>query len=390
MICQLWGDKVIKDKKKAFIILLLFCITCLSTFKSVDAEENTDPIIRVRILETTDLHANMLGYDYVNKETKVDYGLQWTATLIKQARKEVANSLLFDVGDVLVGNAVGEYVLKTHLFNWMAIHPVYKVLNLLGYDAATVGNHEFNYGLDFLVKSLKGAKFPYINANIYVDDHNDYEGDDLNFFNPYTIIEKDFTDSSGRKYPIKIGVIGLITPIAAVWDKETFVGNLKIKNMKATAEHFVPIMKDQGADIIVALVHSGLEADVGLKDKKGNSVYSVSKVDGIDAILYGHSHSLFPNSDKLPLLDGIDVQSGTINGTAAVQAGYWGNHLGIIDLDLAMKNGKWEVIKSQSKVKPIYRTVKERKIPVAPSDQVIERAIEKEHRQILEYLKILK
>jgi 2',3'-cyclic-nucleotide 2'-phosphodiesterase / 3'-nucleotidase len=378
---------VVKKSKKTllltwFLLVITLFMVCNHTFAEV-----LEPSLQVRILETTDLHAKMLGYDYEKKTKTVEYGLEWTASLIKQSRKEFTNTLLFDVGDVLVGYALGEYAIKSYLFHWMEIHPVYKAMNTLDYDAATVGNHEFNYGINYLIKSLRGANFPYVNANIYLEDSNSYDGDDINYFRPYTIIEKVFEDENGNKHRIKVGVIGLLTPIAEIWDKEVFSGKLKIKNMRETAEHFVPIMKERGADIVVALVHSGLEADDGLKHKKGNSVYSVSKVDGIDAILYGHSHSLFPNKEGLPKLKGIDINKGKINGTATVQAGYWGNHLGIIDLDLKQKNGKWEVIDSQSFVKPIFRTVKMRKVPVLPADKWIKRAVIRDHRKTLEYLR---
>ncbi|HYK73848.1 MAG TPA: metallophosphoesterase [Pseudoneobacillus sp.] len=374
-----------KGKKKAIIILLLSLFSFQIDLNDARAEEQSDDIIHVRILETTDLHANMLAYDYRKRKETVEFGLTRTASLIKKARKEVPNSLLFDVGDALVGNPLGEYVSKNPL-NTLDIHPVYKVMNTLNYDAATVGNHEFNYGLNFLLRSLRGADFPYVNANIYVDDHNNYEFDDLNYFNPYIIFEKEFKDSSGKRHPIKVGVIGLITPIAAEWDKETFIGKMKIKNMKQTAEHFIPIMKNKGADIIVVLAHTGMDSDIGLKQKKGNSVYSISTIEGIDAILYGHTHSLFPIKDRYTEKEGIDLKAGTIHGTATVQAGYWGNHLGIIDLTLVRKNGKWEVKNSRSYIKPIFRTVNDQKIPVVPSDPLIEKIMEEPHRQTLEYI----
>jgi 2',3'-cyclic-nucleotide 2'-phosphodiesterase / 3'-nucleotidase len=377
---------VIKGKNKVIYIFLLTVVTLQLVINNTKAQEPSQPYLQVRILETTDLHVRMLGYDYLKKQPTVEYGLEWTSSLITKARKEVPNSLLFDGGDVLVGNVLGEYVSKTFLFNWMEIHPVYKVMNLLDYDAATVGNHEFNYGLDFLMGSLRGAKFPYVNANIYIDDHNKYVGDDLNFFNPYTIIKKEFTDSSGKTHQIKVGVMGLITPIAADWDRETFYGKLKIKNMTQTAKHFIPIMKGKGADIIVVLAHVGLDADKGLKYKSGNSVYSLSKLDGIDAILFGHSHSLFPNKDAYSSLEGININAGTIHGTPAVQAGYWGNHLGIIDLYLVKTNGKWVVRESHSMVKPIYRTLKNSKIPVLPPNPMIKEAMIKDHLRLLESL----
>lgn len=371
-------------RKSTFLLVIAMLVALNSTY----AQESPNSIIHLRILETTDLHANMLAYNYVKKKQTVEFGLARTASLIKQSRKEVPNSLLFDVGDALVGNALGDFALKSHYVNFMDIHPVYKGMNLLNYDAATFGNHEFNYGLEFLQQSIQGANFSYVNANIYIDDHNDYDGDDINYFNPYTIIEKQFTDSLGKKHRIRVGVIGVITPIVAEWDKQYFQGKLKVRNIRETAEHFIPIMKDQGADIIIVLAHTGMGADDGLKHKKaGNSVYSLSEVEGIDAILYGHSHSLFPMKGERRKRPGIDQRKGTINGVAAVQAGYWGNHLGIIDLQLVKENGRWKVKNSQSSVQSIYRTINGKKHPVVPSDKSIERVLETDHRLTLEYLR---
>jgi 2',3'-cyclic-nucleotide 2'-phosphodiesterase / 3'-nucleotidase len=373
------------EKEKIFFTMLM---AIFSFFIMVERSNAQNPTIMVRIMETTDLHARMLGYDYETKKKTVEYGLEWTSSHIKNSRLEFPNTLLFDVGDAIVGNALAKYSFLSYLFNWMDVHPVYKVMNEMKYDAATVGNHEFNYGLDFLTASLSGADFPFVNANIYLEDGNYYAGDDINFFNPYLILNKQFVDSEGRKHTVKVGVMGLITPIAAIWDREYFNGKLKIKNMRQTAEHFVPIMKNQGADIIVVLAHAGLTADEGLKKKKwGNSVYSLSQVKGIDAILYGHSHSLFPNKSDPQTLYGMNHSKGTINEVAAVQAGYWGNHLGMIDLQLKKAGEDWVVFNCQSTVQPIFRTVKQRKIPILPKDPLVMKIIKNDHHRILNYIK---
>jgi len=377
-ICN-WGDRM-----KKFAILFLIASIMLVSIKQMSAEDDIEPNIHLRILQTTDLHANMLGYDYEKKKKVIDYGLARTASLIKEARKDAANSLLFDSGDLLVGNALDEYTLKGKFEFTDDIHPVYKAMNTLNYDAATVGNHEFNYGLDFLNKSLKGANFPYVNANIYID--KPFAADELNYFKPFTILKRTFTDSSGQMHNLKVGVIGFITPITAAWDKKYFKGNLKIENIKKSAEHFIPIMKEKGADIIVALVHAGLEADEGLEEKQGNSVLDLSRVEGIDAILYGHSHSLFP-SQGAKVIEGIDQTAGQIYGIPAVQAGYWGNHLGMIDLTLEKKNGKWTVSQSQAAVKPLIRTVHNKKIPIVESDPIIEQVMRSDHQATLKYMK---
>ncbi|MBT2689727.1 metallophosphoesterase [Bacillus sp. ISL-47] len=375
-----------KGMKKTLIIVLSF-MTLLIVWNQTQAQVSGPPTIHLRLMETTDLHGNMIGYNYENKKKTVEFGLSRTANLIKQARKEVPNSLLFDNGDILEGNALDEYAYRSHPLDLANVHPVFKAMNTLLYDAATVGNHEFNYGIDFMEESLRGANFPYLNANIYVEDRNYFENDDLNYFNPYTILEKEVTDTAGEKHKLNIGVIGFITPIVAEWNKEYFRGNLKVKNIKETAEHFIPIMKNKGADIIVALAHTGLQSDKGLDEKKGNSVYALSKVKGIDAILFGHSHSVFPVRDELQKLPGIDLKMGTINGTAAVQAGYWGNHLGLIDLKIVEKEGSWKVKSSLSSIRPVYRTFNKKSRPAIPADPLIEQIMSKDHKETLDFLK---
>ncbi len=339
----------------------------------------------LRILETTDIHAHILEYDYEKKRRTIEYGLDRTASLIQQARKDQDNTLLFDVGDVIKGNALADYVASSHVLYYTDIHPAYKSMNLLKYDAATVGNHEFNYGLDFLLKSIKGADFPFVNANIYVDDQNDYEQDDIHFFSPYIIIDKEVTTKDGQKRKLKVGVLGLITPITAEWDKEHLKHKVKIKNMQETAKEIVPKMKKEGADIIIALVHAGLQSDNGLKEKKGNNVKDVSKVDGIDVILYGHSHSLFPKKGEKSYLY-VQHDTGKINGKPAVQAGFWGNHLGIIDLTLEQKDGKWRIIESKSLAKPIIRIIKGKKVPIVSPYQPIEYLMKTYHQETLDFL----
>ena len=125
--------------------------------------------IKLRILETTDVHMNLMAYDYYQDKPVEDIGLARTVTLIKAARAEVKNHLLFDNGDLLQGNPLGDYLARVKPLQPGQVHPAYKVMNALRYDAANVGNHEFNFGLPFLLQSLATAGFPYVNANIYVE-----------------------------------------------------------------------------------------------------------------------------------------------------------------------------------------------------------------------------
>lgn len=116
--------------------------------------------VRLRVMQTSDIHMNLLNYDYYQDRESQEFGLAKTITLIHQARAEAPNSLLFDNGDLLQGNPLGDLVARVHPLKTGDVHPAYKVLNLLQVDAANIGNHEFNYGLPFLRQAIAGANFP--------------------------------------------------------------------------------------------------------------------------------------------------------------------------------------------------------------------------------------
>ncbi|MGL5289331.1 MAG: metallophosphoesterase, partial [Aeromonas sp.] len=126
-----------------------------------------------RLIETSDIHSNLLGYDYYQNKPDASLGFSRTAVLIRKARDENANNLLVDNGDLLQGTPLADYVYDQHVKQqWLnkQIHPAIKALNTMDYDVGNLGNHEFNFGLDFLAQALKGADFPYINANVFKAD----------------------------------------------------------------------------------------------------------------------------------------------------------------------------------------------------------------------------
>lgn len=350
---------------------------------TVKAETGGGNTVELRIMETSDLHVNMVNYDYFADKPTDEYGLAKTASLIKKARQEAPNSLLFDNGDLIQGNPLGDYVATVDKLQQGETHPVYKAMNLLDYDAGNLGNHEFNYGLSFLETSLAGANFPYVNANIYKDDGDKDETNDVNLFTPYIILDKEVTDGAGAKHIIKVGVIGFVPPQIANWDKAHLEGKVKVKDIVKTAEKFVPEIKAKGADLIVAIPHSGFE-DIPQSDLMENSVLYLSKVTGIDAILFGHAHKVFPDA-SFTGKSGVDLAKGTINGVPSVEPGFWGNNLGIIDLTLQQKDGKWKVIDSKTAVKPIFDSVN--KVPLVEADQSIIDAVKEDHEQTLKYVR---
>ncbi|MEJ8545711.1 bifunctional 2',3'-cyclic-nucleotide 2'-phosphodiesterase/3'-nucleotidase [Brevibacillus borstelensis] len=336
---------------------------------------NAEATLKLRLLETTDLHTNIVNYDYYQDKQTDEFGLAKTATLIKAAREEAKNSMLFDNGDLIQGNPLGDYVAKIEPLKDGQTHPVYKAMNLLNYDAGNIGNHEFNFGLEHLQRSLKGSKFPYVNANVYVDDKDKNPDNDKNYFTPYLILDRTFKDEAGKDVKLKVGVIGFVPPQIMNWDKENLQGKVIAKDIVETAKKFVPEMKKQGADLIVAIPHSGIgpvEAGPDLE----NASYQLTKVEGIDAVLFGHSHSVFPGAgfENIP---GVDNEKGLINGKPAVMPGFWGSHLGVVDLTLKKENGKWVVAEAASKAVPIFD--KTEKKPLVDAEQKIFEAVKEDH-----------
>jgi 2',3'-cyclic-nucleotide 2'-phosphodiesterase / 3'-nucleotidase / 5'-nucleotidase len=342
--------------------------------------QNSASTVKLRIMETTDTHTNLLSFDYYKGSANDKVGFVKTAELVKQARQEAKNSVLVDNGDTIQGTPLATYVAKIDPLKDGEVHPVIEVMNSMGYDMATLGNHEFNYGLDFLDETYDDANFGFVNANVYKDDKDNNPENDVNQFTPFKIVEKTVTDENGQTQTIKIGYLGLVAPQITDWDKAHLEGKVVAKDIVETAKKYVPLMKEQGADVVIAMTHSGFNgtATTGAED----SIYPLSKVEGIDAITFSHTHKVFPAADVKSLdalfkdkdgnpLPGVDNAKGTINGVAAVQAGFGGEKLGLIDLTIQKDaNGKWAVTDSQSSTKGIYDAVAKKSL-VTPDPALV-------------------
>ena len=331
--------------------------------------------VDLRIIETTDLHGNMMNYDYFKDQYIDTFGLAKTANLIHQAREEVKNSVLVDNGDLIQGSPMADYALNKGL-NKGDIHPVYKALNTLDYVVGNIGNHEFNFGLDFLQKSLAGANFPYVNANVYDAKSN------KPFFKQYIILDKKVVDREGKQHSIKIGYIGFVPPQIMQWDKLNLEGKVIVKDITETAKKLVPEMKEQGADIIVAIPHSGVSAEP-YKALAENSVYYLTQVEGINAIMFGHSHGVFPSED-FKSLPNTDINTGNINNIPAVMPGQWGSHLGVVDLVIEGDKSNWKVVSGKSQARPIFDS--KNKKALVDADKNITKVLKDDHEGTREFV----
>ncbi len=339
----------------------------------------------LRIMETTDLHVHVFPYDYYGDRPIDTVGLSRTAALIEEVRAESTNSLLLDNGDFLQGNPMGDYIAYERGMSEGDSHPIITAMNTLGYDGSTLGNHEFNYGLNFLMNSLSGAGFPVVCANV-VREMGASPLEDQTLIPPYTIIDHQVTDGAGETHDIRIGLIGFVPPQIMNWDNRHLQGNVQARDIVETARAYVPQMKEEGADLIIALSHSGIgEADH--VDGQENASIPVAAIDGIDAILTGHHHRVFPgpNYDDTP---GVDAAAGTIMGKPATMGGFWGSHMGLVDLMLAHEGGEWRVISHTSEARPISRREEDRSItPLVESVAAVEASVQEEHDATLAYVR---
>lgn len=339
--------------------------------------------IRLRILETTDIHMHLLSWDYYQDKATDEYGLARTARLIAAARAEARNSLLFDNGDLIQGSPLGDYVARVRPLPASERHPAYKVLNLLGVDAANIGNHEFNFGLPFLRQAMAGANFPYVSANVMLDEPGVPREQARHAFTPYVILDRHFVDNDGRSHALKIGVIGFVPPQIMLWDKGHLEGRVFATDIQETARRLVPRLRAEGAQLVVAIPHSGFERGETPRFAE-HSVARLSEIPGIDVILFGHSHGEFPGA-AFAAYPNVDIARGTINGVPAVMPGRWGDHLGVVDLVLDDRSGRWAVVDSKAEIRPI-RDRSTRRALVDPDPRVAE-LIAAEHQGTLDYVR---
>ena len=343
----------------------------------------------LRIMETTDLHVHVFPYDYYADKPNDTMGLARTASIIDAIRAEATNSILVDNGDFLQGNPMGDYIAYERGMKEGDVHPVVKAMNTLGYDCSTLGNHEFNYGLDFMFKVLAGSNFPFVCANLSKGQlAADATKDEL-FLKPYVILDKTVKDGTGAEHPIRIGLIGFVPPQIMTWDSRHLTGKAMTRDIVKAGQAWVPQMKEKGAEIIIALSHSGM-GEPGYVEMAENASLALAGVDGIDAIVTGHSHLDFPGpkfQEDGKDMPGLDGAKGLVNGKPGVMAGFWGSHLGLIDLMLERDGNEWKVVGSTSEARPISKRADGKTRALVESKAAVEDAAKEEHEATLAYVR---
>lgn len=278
------------------------------------------------ILETSDIHGNMIPIEYFNNE-KTESGISKIATIINEERSLNENTILIDNGDILQGTPLTYYYAK---IDNRDKNPIIEVLNSLKYDAAIIGNHEFNYGMDILNRSIKQSNFPWLSANILSKSSLKPA-----FGTPYII--KIFNKE------LKVGVLGLTTKYIPNWENPDIISGLSFEDVVKTAEKWVNILKQkEKVDLVVVSYHGGFERDLDTgkptESLTGeNQAYELcTKVKDIDVLLTGHQHRFIDNK--------------YINGVLVVQPGYAAKAIGKVEIKLKKDKLSWKVINKSSKL----------------------------------------
>jgi 2',3'-cyclic-nucleotide 2'-phosphodiesterase / 3'-nucleotidase len=335
------------------------------------------PRLRLRLLGLTDLHANLYPYDYYRDCPDESLGLARAASLVAEARREAPNCLLFDDGDILQGTPLGDLAAEAIIADPTAVHPVIAAMNTLDYAVATLGNHDFNYGLEALGRAYAQARFPVVCCNVRKSDGSPW-------FPPSIVIERAFVDEFGTARRLKVGVIGVAPPQIAKWDETHVRGRLiTVDIVEAVAAELGELRAR--VDLVVVLCHSGISRAASTRGEE-NAGQDLARLDGVDALFLGHQHLLLPGEDFAGL-PGVDAERGMIKGKPAVMAGFWGSHLGIIDLWLEKDIG-WRVVEAHVEVRPIARRDADgRTIAVVESDAAVLEAAKPAHEATLRYIR---
>ncbi|MET9578118.1 5'-nucleotidase C-terminal domain-containing protein [Streptomyces massasporeus] len=324
------------------------------------------------VLGTTDLHGNVFNWDYfTDKEfddkDHNDVGLAKVSTLVNRVRAEKGrrNTLLIDAGDTIQGTQLSYYYAKVDPITAEGgpVHPMAQAMNAMGYDAAALGNHEFNYGIPVLRKFEQQCDFPLLGANAL-------DAKTLRpAFAPYSMHR--LRTPHGRD--VKVAVLGLTNPGIAIWDKANVQGKMTFPGLEEQAAKWVPKLRSMGADVVIVSAHSGSSGTSSYGDQlpyiENAAALVAEQVPGIDAILVGHAHTEIPEYFVTNKKTGKQV--------VLSEPLKWGQRLTLFDFELVFEKGCWKVEKVGAKVLN-SNTVEE--------DSKITKLLVDEHEKVVAYV----
>ncbi len=332
---------------------------------------STTRTLKLSVLGTTDLHGNVFNWDYYkNAEfddaAHLDIGLAKVRTVIDRERAARAGQpvITLDAGDTIQGTPLAYYYAKVEPIGGDVIHPMARAMNLIGYDAAALGNHEFNYGIPLLRTFESQLDFPLLGANA-VDPVTKRP-----VFAPY-IIKNIKVD---RGPDLKVGILGLTNPGIAIWDHANVEGKMEFPGLVEQAKKFVPELKAKGCDIVVVSAHSGATTSSSYGDAlpypENASSLVAEEVAGVDAILVGHAHVDIPMKE---------VASKVTPGKTVVlcEPLFWGKKVAVFDMELERHGNRWSLTSITSTTLPTN---------TAAEDPEVAAAVQEQHDTVVDYV----
>lgn len=302
---------------------LIIAVLCLSFFGSalVGAEEAKKE--HLVILGTSDIHSDIWGYIYEDDKESENSGAARLYSYIKEVREEYPELILIDNGDTYQGNILADAIYNK---NAEVLHPMTKYLNFAEYDVLTLGNHEFNFGLDFLHRIIDELEIPVLAANIEYKEEVKDELKDKEFVEPYLVLERN---------GVKIGILGITNVNSPRWDGDK-VADLNFYGIEETAAKYVPVLREEeGCDLVIASVHAGLQPEFDWDNYTDGAEAMINNVEGIDLVMLGHFHS-----EMAEEINGIPVGMPKNAGKQIVR----------FDVDMIEKDGAWAVDKAEVQV----------------------------------------
>ena len=312
----------------------------VAPFVSVDGAAARPRTFNLTVLGTSDTHGNVYNWDYYrdaeyDDSAHNDVGVAKLATLVNQIRDEERATLVLDAGDTIQGTPLATYYAKQEPITATGEkHPMARAMNVLHYDAVTLGNHEFNYGLPLLNLWIRQLAFPALAANAV----NVATGRPA--FRPYVIKRVSLAPNAPT---LRVGILGLTNPGVAIWDRANVEGRLRFEDMVATAAKWVPIIRRNGADLVIVSAHGGDSGTSSYGPELPNenpSALIAEQVPGIDAILFGHAHN--------EVAQRFVTNTATGEQVLLSEPSRWGQRLTRMDFEIGRERGKWKILSKKS------------------------------------------
>ena len=300
------------------------CVTLVLVACAPAQLQRSPATVELVIATTTDVHGRLRAWDYYANQVEAVRGLSRAATIVDSIRAaNPGRVILLDAGDLLQGNPLA-YVAARVAGDRTS--PIVAAMNAMQYDAAAIGNHEYNYGVPYFDSVVRQAKFPFLSANTYRINPAG-----IHAYKPWTIVER-----AG----VKIGIVGATTPGVTVWDAENIRGSLRFGDIVPAVREAVREARAAGADLIVVTVHSGLN-EPSSYDTVSTGVPSenvagriAAEIPRIDLVLYGHSHR--------------ESRGTTMGQTLLIQPKNWATSVAVAHLVVSRSGGAWRVGQKRS------------------------------------------